>query len=71
MAITYVANGGMALNATTPSQNITSPTVSSGDYILIAVVLNKGLAAVISPPDGTWNLIVSGSTNVTGTSDDH
>jgi hypothetical protein len=71
VAVTFTAAGVLAGNATTPSQNITSPAVAVGDYVLIAVIINKGRSAAISPPDGTWTEIVFGSTDCTTAADDH
>lgn len=71
MAVTFVGNGVLGVNATTPSQTITDASVAVGNYVLIAVVINKGLAAAIAPPDGTWSLLVLGSTDCTTAADDH
>lgn len=64
MAVTFIASGAsLSTNTTTTTLNITSPTVSIGDHVLIACLMNKESIVDISPPDGTWTEIVDAFNN--------
>lgn len=70
MLVKFRAAGALAANATTNTQAITAPACEVDD-ILIAVVINKALANVISAPDATWTQIYQGPGNCTIANDDH
>ena len=53
MAITFVANGALAIDAATATLAVDAPTCLAND-ILVCALLNKELTVTISPPDGTW-----------------
>lgn len=71
MSVSFVANGALAENNTTTSMNIAAPTGMEDGDIMIAVVINKALTNVISPPDGTWTEIYQAQGNCTIGADDH
>lgn len=72
MAVTFVAAGSFAGNATVATQAITAPACAADD-ILIAALINKSVTAnVISPPDGTWTEVIAQEVNdCTTAADDH
>lgn len=70
MAVTFTDKGALATITSGANLTVTSPTVASGDYILIACLLDKALGTTWTPPDGTWTEIISGDADcTTGSSD--
>src|SRR5687767_9634863 len=71
MAVTFVAAGSLASNATLASQAITAPACAAND-ILIAFVFNKALGNVISPPAANgWTQIYQADGDCTTAANDH
>lgn len=70
MAITHSANGSLSINTTTAVLNVTSPAVAVGDYVLVAVILNKSAISFLEAPIG-WTEIVQIQNNCTTNADDH
>lgn len=71
MAVTFVAAGTLAGNATVATQAIVAPACAADD-ILIAVLVNKSVTSnTISAPDGTWTQITQGIADCTLAADDH
>src|ERR1044071_9803713 len=70
MAVTFVAAGALATNATTVTLTVVAPTLQAND-IMIACLINKALGNVISAPDGTWTQISQDDNDCTTAADDH
>jgi hypothetical protein len=71
MAVTFVGASSLVNSGTTPQIDITSFTTPVGEYILIAVIINKDLISIITPPDGTWTEVIQGINDCTTAADDH
>lgn len=72
MAVSFVAAGTFAGNATLATQDIVAPACSAND-ILVAAIINKSVTAnAVSPPDSTWFPIIPTEVNdCTTAADDH
>jgi len=71
MIVTFRAAGSGAGNATVATQAIAQPATTQINDILIAVVINKALTNVMSPPDATWFSIYQADGDCTVVADDH
>jgi hypothetical protein len=70
MSITHVGSSVLVTSATQPTINITDAILAVGNYLLVAVTLNKGTVD-LQPPDGTWTELVDGFNNAGVSNDRH
>ena len=72
MAVSFVAAGSLAGNATVATQAIVAPATQYGD-VLICAIINKSVTAnVVSAPTADWKTVIATEVNdCTTAADDH